>query len=146
MQAENGTESRGIHIGHAGQIDDGCRGGLFADERLKIENCLEGKRSGQLQDLYSRQVSRQFVDLELRHANKSLLQFQLQIRYIHREGSSQTVLISIPMKPFHRIALVLMLFSLLPSSYATAAAKPKLILAVVLDQFRYDYLTRFRGD
>src|SRR5437870_4815803 len=57
-----------------------------------------------------------------------------------------TVLPSMPMRPFHRTFLGLLLFSLLASSYATAAAKPKLILAVVVDQFRYDYLTRFRGD
>jgi hypothetical protein len=29
---------------------------------------------------------------------------------------------------------------------AAAPKKPKLVLAIVLDQFRYDYLTRFRGD
>src|SRR5579872_4619135 len=29
---------------------------------------------------------------------------------------------------------------------AAAPRKPKLVLAVVFDQFRYDYLTRFRGE
>jgi len=29
---------------------------------------------------------------------------------------------------------------------AAAPRKPKLVLAIVVDQFRYDYLTRFRGD
>ena len=32
------------------------------------------------------------------------------------------------------------------SLWAASTEKPKLILAVVLDQFRYDYLTRFRGE
>ena len=29
---------------------------------------------------------------------------------------------------------------------ATAAPKPKLVLAIAIDQFRYDYLTRFRSE
>src|SRR5450631_1401020 len=29
---------------------------------------------------------------------------------------------------------------------SAAPKKPKLVLAIVVDQFRYDYLTRFRGD
>src|SRR2546427_1404506 len=29
---------------------------------------------------------------------------------------------------------------------ASASARPKLVLAVAIDQFRYDYLTRFRSD
>ena len=32
------------------------------------------------------------------------------------------------------------------SLWAASTEKPKLILAVVIDQFRYDYLTRFRGE
>ncbi|HXM45127.1 MAG TPA: alkaline phosphatase family protein [Bryobacteraceae bacterium] len=32
------------------------------------------------------------------------------------------------------------------ASHAVAAPPPKLVLAIVVDQFRYDYLTRFRGD
>jgi len=32
------------------------------------------------------------------------------------------------------------------SLLAAAPKKPKLVLAIVVDQFRYDYLTRFRGD
>src|SRR3981081_4367198 len=38
------------------------------------------------------------------------------------------------------------LFLVLSSAYAAPAKKPKLIVAVVVDQFRYDYLTRFRAD
>ena len=34
----------------------------------------------------------------------------------------------------------------LAAKVAIGAEKPKLILAVVVDQFRYDYLTRFRAD
>src|SRR5271165_1516075 len=30
--------------------------------------------------------------------------------------------------------------------WAAAPNKPKLVLAIVVDQFRYDYLTRFRAD
>ena len=42
-----------------------------------------------------------------------------------------------------KFLLILLAFAIL----ATAAPhKPKLILAIVIDQFRYDYLTRFRGD
>jgi hypothetical protein len=37
------------------------------------------------------------------------------------------------------------LLALLCAAHAVAAA-PKLVLAIVVDQFRYDYLTRFRGD
>jgi len=32
------------------------------------------------------------------------------------------------------------------SGQAAAPPRPKLVLAIVVDQFRYDYLTRFRGD
>lgn len=39
-------------------------------------------------------------------------------------------------------ALSALLFGL----HAWAAAPPKLVVAIVVDQFRYDYLTRFRGD
>lgn len=41
-----------------------------------------------------------------------------------------------------RLLLLLLAASLLP---AAAPRKPKLVLAVVFDQFRYDYLTRFRS-
>ncbi len=44
-----------------------------------------------------------------------------------------------------RIAFALLLTTL-ASTGASGAEKPKLILAVVVDQFRYDYLTRFRAD
>ncbi len=32
------------------------------------------------------------------------------------------------------------------AAMATAATPPKLVLAIVVDQFRYDYLTRFRTE
>jgi len=38
------------------------------------------------------------------------------------------------------------LLALLSASYSAAAGPPKLVLAIVVDQFRYDYLTRFRSD
>ena len=41
-----------------------------------------------------------------------------------------------------------LLLSLLAAAIVAAAAprKPRLVLAIVVDQFRYDYLTRFRTD
>ncbi|MEO8597599.1 MAG: alkaline phosphatase family protein [Candidatus Solibacter sp.] len=42
---------------------------------------------------------------------------------------------------------IIFLFALLAASLVHAAPnKPKLVLTVVIDQFRYDYLTRFRAD
>jgi hypothetical protein len=41
-----------------------------------------------------------------------------------------------------RAGLLAVLFAIC----ALAAAPPKLVVAIVVDQFRYDYLTRFRGD
>ena len=41
---------------------------------------------------------------------------------------------------------VLALFLLLGSLLSAAPGKPKLVLAIVIDQFRYDYLTRYRSD
>src|SRR5216683_5520666 len=42
---------------------------------------------------------------------------------------------------------ILALFLSLPlAAQPKAPAQPKLVLAIVIDQFRYDYLTRFRGD
>lgn len=38
------------------------------------------------------------------------------------------------------------LLALFCAALAAAATPPKLVLAVVVDQFRYDYLTRFRGE
>src|SRR5580658_6868457 len=38
------------------------------------------------------------------------------------------------------------LLALLFAAHAIAATPPKLVLAIVVDQFRYDYLTRFRAD
>jgi hypothetical protein len=35
---------------------------------------------------------------------------------------------------------------LLAATLLSAASRPKLVLAIVIDQFRYDYLTRFRGE
>ena len=32
------------------------------------------------------------------------------------------------------------------SAYGAARTRPKLIVAIIIDQFRYDYLTRFRAD
>src|SRR5438477_12181205 len=50
-------------------------------------------------------------------------------------------------EPVNRIPLVLALTaSLIPSHAAVPAKKPKLVLAVVIDQFRYDYRNRFRKD
>ena len=49
------------------------------------------------------------------------------------------------MKPTRRLTLALLL-AILISTEAYGSESPKLILAVVVDQFRYDYLTRFRAD
>jgi predicted AlkP superfamily pyrophosphatase or phosphodiesterase len=38
------------------------------------------------------------------------------------------------------------LFAQLPKSRQTSPAKPKLVVAIVVDQFRYDYLLRFRNE
>jgi predicted AlkP superfamily pyrophosphatase or phosphodiesterase len=49
----------------------------------------------------------------------------------------------------HRSKVALLLLIGLAASHAFAAnegAKPKLIVGIIVDQFRYDYLTRFRGD
>jgi predicted AlkP superfamily pyrophosphatase or phosphodiesterase len=43
------------------------------------------------------------------------------------------------------LLLLLLLGNVRPASPA-APKKPKLVLAIVVDQFRYDYLTRFRGE
>ena len=51
----------------------------------------------------------------------------------------------IPMKRF-LTALLLLSFSGSVHAQAPAPKKPKLILAIVVDQFRYDYLMRFRAD
>jgi hypothetical protein len=48
--------------------------------------------------------------------------------------------------PKIRAVLLAGLLALLCAAGAAAAAPPKLVLAIVVDQFRYDYLTRFRGD
>src|SRR5437660_12785539 len=45
-----------------------------------------------------------------------------------------------------RLSAAILLFSFFASAQAPAPKKPKLILAVVVDQFRYDYLLRFRAD
>src|SRR4051794_37644112 len=44
---------------------------------------------------------------------------------------------------FNKILLILLVSA---SSSLGAPPKPKLVLAIVIDQFRYDYLTRFRGE
>src|ERR1035438_4717148 len=38
------------------------------------------------------------------------------------------------------------LLFLLASFCAQAAPKPKIVIAIVVDQFRYDYLTRYRSE
>jgi predicted AlkP superfamily pyrophosphatase or phosphodiesterase len=48
-------------------------------------------------------------------------------------------------KRIHWIAFAL-ISAVLASKPGSGAEKPKLILAVVVDQFRYDYLMRFRAD
>ena len=51
------------------------------------------------------------------------------------------------MRTRHRPLFILLSWLLVfPISCNAAALKPKLILAIVVDQFRYDYLTRFRAD
>lgn len=45
---------------------------------------------------------------------------------------------------FLALSLLLSLFTV--SAFAAEKKKPKLLLAVVVDQFRYDYLTRFQSD
>ena len=45
-----------------------------------------------------------------------------------------------------RTACLAGLLALLCAAQAAADGPPKLVLAIVVDQFRYDYLTRFRGD
>src|SRR5712664_2522390 len=45
------------------------------------------------------------------------------------------------------LALILLLAAaLIAAPPATAPRKPKLVLAIAIDQFRYDYLTRYRGE
>ena len=48
--------------------------------------------------------------------------------------------------PNLRRATLLGFLTLLLAALAAAAKPPKLVLAIVVDQFRYDYLTRFRAD
>jgi len=43
------------------------------------------------------------------------------------------------------ISVVVSLCSL-PASFGATVTKPKLVVGIVIDQFRYDYLTRFRND
>ena len=43
-----------------------------------------------------------------------------------------------------KIACATLAFLLINSAYA--ASKPKLVVAIIVDQFRYDYLTRFDSD
>src|SRR3982074_1041384 len=45
------------------------------------------------------------------------------------------------------LALILLLVAALAAAPpATAPRKPKLVLAIAVDQFRYDYLTRYRSE
>src|SRR5258708_15739427 len=49
------------------------------------------------------------------------------------------------MKSIHRLAVIALVFAfLLPAD--AAPRKPKLVVTIVVDQFRYDYLTRFRSE
>lgn len=45
-----------------------------------------------------------------------------------------------------RLALMTGLLTIGWAAHALASPRPKLVLAIVVDQFRYDYLTRFRGE
>jgi predicted AlkP superfamily pyrophosphatase or phosphodiesterase len=45
-----------------------------------------------------------------------------------------------------RFYFLLAILALLFAPFLAAAPKPKLVLAIVIDQFRYDYLLRFRAD
>jgi predicted AlkP superfamily pyrophosphatase or phosphodiesterase len=45
-----------------------------------------------------------------------------------------------------RVSVIVLLLSYIALAQTPAPKKPKLILAVVVDQFRYDYLSRFRAD
>lgn len=45
-----------------------------------------------------------------------------------------------------RVAAALSLFLVAGPHFLSAAPKPKLVVAIIVDQFRYDYLTRFRAD
>ncbi|HEV3039052.1 MAG TPA: alkaline phosphatase family protein [Candidatus Angelobacter sp.] len=58
-------------------------------------------------------------------------------------------------RSFHKISMtklsrafcsIVLLLSLIATAVSADKPKPKLLLAVVVDQFRYDYLTRFRAD
>ncbi len=49
--------------------------------------------------------------------------------------------------PSHRLSCLIALgCSLVTNLVGQSAAKPKLVVAIVVDQFRYDYLTRFESD
>ena len=43
-------------------------------------------------------------------------------------------------------ALILLLSAALAAQQAAAPRKPRLVLAIVIDQFRYDFLTRYRSE
>jgi len=45
-----------------------------------------------------------------------------------------------------RRILAFLIASLTASAAAAAVEKPKLVVLIAVDQFRYDYLLRFRGD
>src|SRR5689334_1003574 len=45
-----------------------------------------------------------------------------------------------------RVAILLLALVSLLSAQSAPPQKPKLVLAVIVDQFRYDYLLRFRSD
>src|SRR5947209_13442685 len=47
---------------------------------------------------------------------------------------------------FGALAISLALVAGAGQTPAAAPGKPKLVIAIIIDQFRYDYLTRFRSD
>src|ERR1700749_1421710 len=51
-----------------------------------------------------------------------------------------------PVSRFARITLCFLGLSAIWAAPPAAPKKPRLVLAVVIDQFRYDYLLRFRAD
>ena len=50
------------------------------------------------------------------------------------------------LRTFRRIAPFALALSCALAALAQSVVKPKIVVAIVIDQFRYDYLLRFRGD
>src|SRR5215469_15642075 len=53
---------------------------------------------------------------------------------------------ALPMRQIQRIVLSLFTAAAITSAASPELKNPKLVLAIVVDQFRYDYLLRFRAD